>query len=281
VDQDQLAEFLRTRRERLHPADLGLPAGRRRRTPGLRREEVAVLAAISADYYTRLEQSRGPRPSRQVLSGLAKALRLSDDERAHLFRLAGQLPAAPVGPRSDVSPGMLQMLRRLDGIPAMVLDAKFEVLAWNDLAAALIADFSALAPEDRNLARHVFLKDHTRLGVVENERYTRDIVAELRSASARYPGDSEVTELVTELVAGSAEFADLWADHEIGVQRTMCTTIDYPRIGSITLCCEMLSIPDRDQRLILYTAEPGSSSDEALRLLKVIGNQDLTVLPTI
>jgi transcriptional regulator with XRE-family HTH domain len=279
VDKDQFAEFIRTRRERLRPADVGLPAGRRRRTSGLRREEVAVLAAISVDYYTRMEQSRGPRPSRQVLSGLARALRLSDDERAHLFRLAGELPGRPAGPPPDVSPGVLQMLHRLEDIPALVIDAKFEVLAWNELAAALIADFSALAPRERNLARQIFLAD-PRLGrgTTRIERHAREVVADLRTAMARYPGDRELSELVADLVDGSVEFARLWADHEVGVQRTMCTVIDHPRVGPLTLCCEMLTIPDRDQRLILYTAEPGSSSWEALRLLKVIGTQDLTAI---
>lgn len=223
-----------------------------------------MLAAISVDYYTRLEQSRGPRPSHQVLSGLARALRLTDDEHAHLFLLAGQLPGAPAGPRRDVSPGMLQMLQRLDGIPAMVIDAKFEVLAWNDLAAALVADFPAFQPGQRNLARHIFLEDRTGQGsrATRTERYARDVVAELRATSVRYPDDAEV--------------AQLWAGHEVGIQHTSCTTIDHPKVGSITLCCEMLTIPDRDQRLILYTAEPGSSSYAALQLLKVIGTQDLT-----
>jgi hypothetical protein len=280
VDKDEFARFLRTRRERLRPGDVGLQAGRRRRTPGLRREEVAVLAAISADYYTRLEQSRGPHPSRQVLSGLARALRLSDDERAHLYHLAGELPDGPSGPRRDVSAGMVQMLQRLDGIPALIIDAKFEVLAWNELAAALIADFSALTARERNLARHIFLRGFMRPGSAAppTERYARDIVAALRTASARYSGHPEIAELVTELVDGSEEFATLWADHEVGVQRTMCTHIDHPKVGPLTLCCEMLNISDRDQRLILYTAEPGSPSYEALQLLKVIGAQDLTTI---
>ncbi|KAB2346991.1 helix-turn-helix transcriptional regulator [Actinomadura rudentiformis] len=278
MDKDEFAAFLRTRRERLRPADVGLPAGRRRRTPGLRREEVAVLAAISVDYYTRLEQSRGPHPSRQVLAGLAQALCLSGDERTHLYRLAGELPDGPAGPRGDVSPGMLQMLHRLDAIPALIIDAKFEVLAWNDLGAALITDFSTLAPKERNLARHIFLDSTAKpgFGVPRTERYARDIVSDLRAASARYPGSLEISELVAELLDGSTEFAELWADHEVGAQRTMCTTIDHPQVGPLVLCCEMLSIPDRDQRLVLYTAEPGSSSYEALRLLKVIGTQDLT-----
>lgn len=270
MDQDQLADFLRTRRDRLNPVDVGLPVGRRRRTPGLRREEVAVLAAISVDYYTRLEQSRGPRPSQQVLSALAEALRLSSDERDHLFRLAGQSPGAPSGPRGDVAPGMVQMLQRLDGIPAMVIDAKFEVLAWNELAAALVADFSRLGPKQRNLARQVFLRDRPGSGAVRTERYSRDIVSELRAASVRYPDDVQVAQLIAELIDGSVEFAELWVGHEVGIQRTSCTTINHPKIGPLTLCCEMLTIPDRDQRLILYTAEPGSSSYEALQLLEVI-----------
>jgi transcriptional regulator with XRE-family HTH domain len=280
VDKRQFAEFIRTRRQRLRPADVGLPTGRRRRTPGLRREEVAVLAAISADYYTRLEQSRGPQPSRQVLSGLARALRLSDDERLHLFRLAGELPGRPAGPPTDVSPGMLQMLQRLDGIPAMIIDAKFGVLAWNDLAAALIADFSALAPTERNLARQMFLAaPGSGFGATTTERHASDVVADLRTASAYYPDDPEISALVADLVDGSDEFARLWATHAVGVQRTMCTVIDHPRVGPMTLCSEILNIPDRDQRLILYTAEPGSSSWEALRLLDVIGTQDLTPVP--
>src|SRR5690348_7523742 len=158
MDRPQLAEFLRSRRERLRPEDVGLPAGLRRRTPGLRREEVASLATMSTDYYTRLEQGRGPRPSRPVLTGLARALRLSDDERDHLFRLAGEQPGPPPGPPADVRSGVLRMLARLD-VPGLVLDAKYDVLAWNPLAAALIADFSALPPRERNLLRLRFLTD--------------------------------------------------------------------------------------------------------------------------
>jgi hypothetical protein len=151
------------------------------------------------------------------------------------------------------------------------------VLAWNELAAALIADFSALAPEERNLARQIFLEGpRPAVGATRIERHARAVVADLRTASAQYPGDPELSELVADLVDGSIEFARLWADHDVGVQRTMCTVIDHPRVGPLTLCCEMLTIADRDQRLILYTAEPGSSSWEALRLLKVIGTQDLT-----
>jgi transcriptional regulator with XRE-family HTH domain len=277
ADTEQLAEFLRIRRARLQPSDVGLPAGQRRRTPGLRREEVAALAAMSTDYYTRLEQGRGPRPSRQVLSGLARALHLSDDERAHLFNLAGEQPDRPGRPSADVRPGILRMIARLDDSPAMVLDAKYDVLAWNPLAAALISDFSAMPPRERNLVRQRFLSGMScRYSSADTEQFSREVVADLRAASARYPGDPGVRTLVGDLLAGSAEFGRLWADHEVRVQRSLCKTVHHPQVGRVDLICEIMLIPDRDQRVVLYTAEPGTPSYDALQLLKVIGTQDLT-----
>jgi hypothetical protein len=212
-----------------------------------------------------------------VLSGLARALRLSDDERAHLFQLAGELPHQPSGLAHHVSAGMLQMLQRLQDIPAMIIDAKFEILAWNELAAALLADFSVLAPKARNLARLIFTQG---TGTTLTQRHAGDIVADLRTTMARYPDDAGLKDLVAELTMSSDEFARLWANHDIGVQRTMCTVINHPTVGALTLCCEMLHIPDRDQRLILYTADPGSPSWDALRLLTVIGTQDLNPTAT-
>ena len=199
MDRAQLAEFLRIRRERLRPDDVGLPAGLRRRTPGLRREEVAGLATMSTDYYTRLEQGRGPRPSRPVLTGLARALRLSDDERAHLFRLAGEQPGPPPGPPTDVRTGVLRMLARLD-VPGLVLDAKYDVLAWNPLAAALIADFSGLPPRERNLLRLRFLsgsRQQERFGEQQTVEFAREVVADLRAATGRYPDDPALAALVS------------------------------------------------------------------------------------
>ena len=278
ADTGQLADFLRTRRARLQPPDVGLPAGQRRRTPGLRREEVAVLAAMSTDYYTRLEQGRGPRPSRQVLTGLARALRLSDDERAHLFHLAGEQPERPGRPSADVRPGILRMIERLDDTPAMVLDAKYDVLAWNPLAAALICDFSAMPPRDRNLVRQRFLSGMScRYSSADTEQFAREVVADVRAATARYPDDPGVRTLVADLQAGSAEFRTLWAAHEVRVQRSLCKTVHHPQVGRVDLICEFMLIPDRDQRVVLYTAEPGTPSYEALQLLKVIGTQDLTL----
>lgn len=160
MDRRELAAFLRTRRERITPADVGLPAGVRRRTPGLRREEAAKLAFISTEYYTRLEQGRAPRPSREVLAGLARGLRLSDAERDHLHHLAGAPPGPPPGPSREVRQSILDLLHRLPRAAAIVTSATYEVIAWNDLAAALMEDFSALPRRDRNLVRRVFLGPH-------------------------------------------------------------------------------------------------------------------------
>ncbi|WBQ03707.1 helix-turn-helix transcriptional regulator [Kribbella sp. CA-293567] len=278
MDRAQLAEFLRIRRERLRPDDVGLPAGLRRRTPGLRREEVAGLATMSTDYYTRLEQGRGPRPSRPVLSGLARALRLSEDERGHLFRLAGEQPAPQPGPPADVRTGVLRMLARLD-VPGLVLDAKYDVLAWNPLAAALITDFSAVPPRERNLLRLRFLsgsRQVDRFGERQTAQFARESAADLRAATGRYPDDSSIAALVTDLVEGSEEFARIWTLHEVATQQSMCQTILHPAVGRIDVVCEVLLIPDRDQRVILYTADPGSPSDQAIRLLEVVGTQSLT-----
>lgn len=279
MDRAQLAEFLRIRRERLRPSDVGLPAGLRRRTPGLRREEVAGLATMSTDYYTRLEQGRGPRPSRPVLTGLARALQLSDDERDHLFRLAGEQPAPPPGPPADVRTGVLRMLARLD-VPGLVLDAKYDVLAWNPLAAALIADFSAIPPRERNLLRLRFLAGSTqgeRFGDAATTEFARETTADLRAATGRYPDDPSIAALVADLLAGSEEFARIWAKHEVATQQSLCQTIFHPTVGRIDMICEVLVIPERDQRVVLYTAEPGSPSDDALRLLEVIGTQSLEI----
>src|SRR5687767_235710 len=156
MDKQELGAFLRSRRERLRPRDVGLPSGPRRRTSGLRREEVAVLAHISTEYYVRLEQGRAPRPSAEVLAGIAGALRLTGAESDHLHVLAGTAPSRTGPHRRDVRPSILALLERMPQTAALVVSATFEVLAWNDLAAALMEDFSGLAPRDRNLARRAF-----------------------------------------------------------------------------------------------------------------------------
>ncbi|MEU6355425.1 helix-turn-helix transcriptional regulator [Streptomyces sp. NPDC047072] len=281
MDRRELAEFLRSRRERIGPADVGLPAGPRRRTPGLRREEVAQLAYISTEYYTRLEQARAPRPSREVLAQVARALRLSDAERDHLHHLAGTPPGLPPGPSREVRQSIVDLLHRLPQAAAFVISASYEVIAWNDLAAALMEDFSAVPRRDRNLVRRAFLGPHPEgrrlYGVSDGEEFAHASAQQLRAATARYPDDPELSALVAELLEGSAEFARLWAAHDVTSRPALQKTFDHPVVGPVTVNCDVLDIADRDQRVVIYTATPGSPAEEALRLLAVVGTQQLHV----
>ena len=275
MDKHELGAFLRSRRERLRPQDVGLPAGARRRTPGLRREEVAVLAHISTEYYVRLEQGRAPRPSGEVLAGIAGALRLTDAESGHLHVLAGTVPARAGLHRRDVRPSILALLERLPQTAAIVVSATFEVLAWNDLAAALLEDFAALAPEDRNLARKAFLgparPDAALYRVSDVAEFRHHVVMELRSSLARYPSDPAVSGLVGELRDGSPEFTRLWERIDVRAAPTLTKTFRHPAVGEITLDCDSLKLPDRDQHLVLYTAPQGSRDADALALLHMLG----------
>lgn len=260
---------------------MGLPAGPRRRTPGLRREEVAQLAFLSTEYYTRLEQARAHHPSLEVLTQLARALRLSDPERDHLHHLAGAPPLPPPGPSREVRQSLIDLLHRLPGAAAIVISATYEVIAWNALAAALMEDFSALPRRDRNLLRRAFLGPHRHgrclYGLSDADAFTRTSAQHLRAAAARYPTDPEVTGLVQELLAGSAEFAHIWAAHDIAARPTPCKTFAHPLVGPISVNCDVLDIADRDQQLLIYTAPPGTPSEEALRLLSVVGTQRMGV----
>ncbi|TDC47492.1 XRE family transcriptional regulator [Jiangella ureilytica] len=275
MDRTELAAFLRSRRARVRPADVGLPPGRNRRTPGLRREEVARLTGISVDYYIRLEQARGPHPSDQVVEALARALRLSPDERAHLYHLTGSAPRPSAGPRRDVPPGILHLLERLDDSPAVVIDATYDVLAWNPMWAALMgADPAGLPREQLNSLRG-FFSPQAAAFAAEHRQFAREAVADLRAAAARYPEYAELRLLLDDLAAGSALFRELWAQHDVDVRRSTTKRIVHPVVGAMDLDCESLLIPDRDQRLVLYTAAPGTPSHQALQLLKVVGLQDL------
>ena len=279
MDKHELGAFLRSRRERLRPEDVGLPSGARRRTPGLRREEVAVLAYISTEYYVRLEQGRAPRPSGEVLAGIAGALRLTAAESSHLHLLAGVAPSRAGRHRRDVRPSILALLERLPQTAAIVVSAVFEVLAWNDLAAALLEDFAALAPEDRNLARKAFLgpaRPHAALyGISDATEFRHHVVMELRSTLARYPTDPAVRGLVEELRDGSPEFTRLWERHDVQAAPTLTKTFRHPAVGQITLDCDSLKLTDRDQRLVLYTAPQGSRDADALALLNMLGTKGI------
>lgn len=275
MDKQELGAFLRSRRERLRPDDVGLPSGPRRRTPGLRREEVAVLAHISTEYYVRLEQGRAPRPSAEVLAGIAGALRLTDTESDHLHVLAGTAPSRGGLHRRDVRPSILALLQRLPQTAAFVTSAVFEVLAWNDLAAALMEDFAELAPADRNLARRAFLGSArpgaTLYGVSDAAEFRHHVVMRLRLTLARYPSDPAVTGLVDELLDGSADFARLWERHDVQPAPMLTKTFRHPVVGEVTVDCDSLTLTDHDQYLVLYTALPGSGDAEALALLNVLG----------
>ncbi|SDK61042.1 Helix-turn-helix domain-containing protein [Nonomuraea maritima] len=275
MDKQELGAFLRSRRERLRPEDVGLPSGPRRRTPGLRREEVAVLAHISTEYYVRLEQGRAPRPSGEVLAGIAGALRLTDAESDHLHLLAGTAPRRTGLHRRDVRPSILALIERLPQTAAFVTSATFEVLAWNDLTAALMEDFGVLAPKDRNLARRVFL-DRPRpgaelYGISDATEFRHHVVMRLHSTLARYPSDPAVTGLVEELRGASPDFARLWERHDVQAAPMLTKTFHHPVVGEVTVDCDALALTDRDQHLVLYTAPPGSPGAEALALLSVLG----------
>ncbi len=282
VDRFELAHFLRSARARISPDDVGLPPGHDRRTPGLRREEVARLAAVSVDTYTRLEQGRGARPSMPVLEGLARALRLSADERAHLFHLAGH--PVPLRGRADhaVSPTVLHLLDRMDDTAAFVLDAASYVLAWNPLAATLIADFSRWAPRDRNLTWQVFCGTEGASATYappEWEDFARGCVADLRAAAARYPLDDTIASLVERLRRDSSVFATWWEQHRVAARSGGHKRLTHPAVGELDLDFDVLVVPNQDQRIIIYSAQPGSATAEAMRLLAVLGTQHLDPSP--
>lgn len=277
MNRAELADFLRRSRARLDPSDVGLTAGARRRTPGLRREEVAQLAGMSVDYYTRLEQSRGPRPSRQMLTALGRALRLSDDERDHLFHLVGEEPPRREATSSHVRPGLLLVLDRLDDTPAMVVTDCGEVLAQNAMSRALSGDVLARAPRERNMIRRFFLDPEAQQLFPPEDRPERayEQVAGLRAVAAARPADPEPAALVAELYGASEEFARLWDAHGVAVRRAGCKRFCHPAVGLLELDCEVLATADCNQLLVLHTARPGTASYEALQLLRVVGLQDL------
>lgn len=263
ANRAELAVFLRTRRARLAPRDAGLPAVGRRRTPGLRRQEVAQLAGMSIDYYIRLEQGRGPQPSRQVLSALARALMLKADERDYLFRMAGEAPPQPVRPSREITPGIRNLLDSMPTTPAYVVDAAYNILAWNPLATHFIGNLEGYA--DRNMIRWTFLRSPADV-VWSDEHFlsfTRSTVADLRANYARYPGDPEVESLVSEMLALSPQFAEMWAEYEVEARGPMLKHVEHPQVGPLDFECQVLHIANTGQRLIAYCAAPGSPTESA------------------
>ncbi len=270
---DELAACLRTWRDRLAPADAGLPEGGTRRAPGLRREEVANLAGVSVDYLARLEQGRARHPSASVLGPLARALRLSDDERAHLFRVAGHTEPQSGRLRRHPTPGVQRVLDRLADTAVIVTDAAWGIVAANPLAAALLGD-----PLEGNVARRHFSGAPTRVvrSAEDEERFELELVAGLHTAAARYPDDAEVAALVAELRDASPRFAALWDERPVAEHVASHKTIRHPEVGDVTLDCDILMVAGSDLRIVVYTAAPGSADARALALLGAVGLQSFT-----
>lgn len=271
---DELGEFLRSRRARLRPADVELvDYGDRRRVPGLRREELAQLAGVSVGYYTRLEQGQSHHASEAVLDALAAALRLDDDERAHLHVLAGPKPRTRRRPRPERVHPRLQTLVNTFSSPAVVLGRHVDVLAWNRLGHALLAGHLDIAaptqPERPNWARLFFLDPHVRALFGDGwRRKARDTAADLRMIAARRQDDLALAELVGQLSMQSPEFAALWSAHPVRSCAHHTRDYHHPLVGTLTLTDDLMALPDDDgQRLAVFYAEPGSPSAVALELL--------------
>ncbi len=273
MDRAELADFLRHRREALRPSDVGLPEGVRRRTAGLRREEVAGLVGMSTDYYARLEQQRGPQPSEQMLVALTRALRLSLDERDHLYRLTGHYPPRRTRGGDHVSPALLRVLDRLDDTPALVLSDLAETLAQNRLAVALLGDQMRHEGLDRSAFHRWFTDPAARASSpVEDHAHQLELQASgLRAALSLAGGRGRPRELVEALLASSDEFATIWSRHAVHQRFDDRKTLLHPELGRIEVDCQALFTEDQSQTLLVLTATPGSDDDAKLRLLDVIG----------
>ncbi|GLW10156.1 DNA-binding protein [Microtetraspora sp. NBRC 13810] len=273
MDRERLADFLRSRREALRPEDVGLPRGRRRRTGGLRREEVAVLSDMSVDYYSRLEQPRGPHPSEQMLAALARGLRLSLEERDHLFLLAGYATPRRTLRTDHVSPGMMRVFDGLEDAAAQVVTHLGETLRQTRLSAALIGDESVHTGPARSMHYRWFTDPAARLIHPEDDHplHSRLFAATLHQVYTREGKDSRAAELVAALLADSPEFAALWREHPITGPYCPQKRLQHPQLGLLDLHCQTLVDPEQSQLLVVYTASPGTESHEKLRLLSVVG----------
>ncbi|MEV0094742.1 helix-turn-helix transcriptional regulator [Streptomyces sp. NPDC050738] len=261
-----LGDFLRSRRARIQPDDVGLPVHGRRRVPGLRREEVAQLAGVSVDYYIRLEQGRGPSVSDAVLDAIARVLRLDDTERGYLREVARpRRTSAPV--RQRVRPGLQLLLDTIDKAPAFIFGRRMDVLAWNALGDAM-SGYSRTEPAERNVMRQVFLSPEACELYPEWEAVAAETVAYLRLDAGRHPDDKQLASLVGELSLKSEHFRRLWADHLVKEKTYGVKRVLHPVVGELSLPYESLTVHgDQDQVLVVYTPEPGSPTAERIGLL--------------
>ncbi|MFJ6392374.1 helix-turn-helix transcriptional regulator [Streptomyces sp. NPDC091972] len=277
IDRAGLAGFLRNRREALQPEDVGMPRGQRRRTSGLRREEVATLCNMSADYYSRLERERGPQPSLQMLAAIAQGLHLSIDERDHLFRLAGHNPPPRDSSSEHISPGLLRVLDRLQDTPAEIVTELGETLRQTPMGVALTGDTTQYTGPARSSGYRWFTDPSARdLYAPEQHAFmTRMYAAGLRAIIALRGPDSRAAYLADLLLDSSEEFRRVWDDHEIGIRPREVKHFVHPEVGALELNCQRLIDPDQAHSLMVYTAVPGTESYEKLQVLSVIGAQTL------
>ena len=277
MDRAQLADFLRRRREALQPEDVGLRRGSRRRTAGLRREEVAVLCDMSTDYYSRLEQARGPQPSEQMLAAMARGLRLTLDERDHLFRLAGHTAPVRALRSEHVSPGLMRILDRLADTPAQVMTELGETLAQTPAARALFGDETRFEGPMRSVGYRWFVDPSARnvYPADDHPMHSRAFAADVRTAYAKFGARSRAGTMVEALLRESPEFAELWAEHEVRSTHAREKRLQHPEVGVMDVECQFLIDPEQGQTLLVLTATPGTVSYERLQLLSVIGTQEI------
>lgn len=277
IDRTGLAGFLRSRRLSLQPEDVGLPRGQRRRTAGLRREEVAALSHMSTDYYARLERERGPQPSEQMIAAIAQGLHLSLAERDHLFRLAGHTPPTRGAAGEHISPGMLRVFDRLDDTPAEIVTELGETLRQTPMGVALTGDLTRFAGPARSIGFRWFTDPaaRDRYAPRDHEFLSRMFASGLREYVTLRGPESRAAELAALLLERSDEFRALWDLHEVGVRPREVKHFLHPEVGALELACQTLIDPTQSHSLLVYTAIPDSESAEKLRLLSVIGAQTL------
>jgi transcriptional regulator with XRE-family HTH domain len=278
IDRAGLAAFLRHRRESLQPEDIGLRRGERRRTNGLRREEVAALSNMSTDYYARLEQQRGPNPSEQMIAAIAQGLHLSLDERDHLFRLAGYSPPSRGGVSDHVSPGLARIFDRLHDTPAEIVTELGETLRQTPAGVALTGDTTQYTGPARSHGYRWFT-DRTARALYPPEDHgflSRMIASGLRESLSRRGPGSRAADYAELLLAQSEEFRTLWRAQEIGIRPQEVKRFIHPAVGELELHCQTLLDPVQSHYLLVYTATPGTESYEKLRLLAVVGTQAIS-----
>lgn len=255
MDGQAAGRFLRAVRESRDPAEFGLSV-HGRRTTGLRRSEVAELAHISVEHYTNLERARGGGASEKVVTAIAEALRLDADERRHLFQLVGRSVPWGTEPSVEVTPSVGKLVHGLGSTAAIVLSARYDILAWNAEAVTLMEDFGALPPRERNMARRHFLGGSEvtpHYGMSDAEEFSRTVAGQLRATAVRYPRDRQTRELIVDLLAGSPEFAALWDDATAVTGTHMIKRLNHPELGFLTLACDVLLDPHRDQNIVMFS----------------------------